>query len=93
MVRSESNIYLVKFIREVQVKLEAIPSIGAIIYNAIIKRILGKSEIRIAQDIVQNLAYRVIRYLDKYDPNKGTFETWVNKIFKNCYKDFLKKKS
>jgi ubiquinone/menaquinone biosynthesis C-methylase UbiE len=47
--------FLTKFIREMQVKLEAIPSFGAIIYNAIIKRILGKSEIRIAQDIVQKI--------------------------------------
>lgn len=46
---------LVKFIRGIQVKLEAIPTIGAIFYNAFVKRILRKSELRIAQDIVQKV--------------------------------------
>ena len=55
MVRSESNIYLVKFIREVQVKLEAIPTLGAIVYNAIIKRILSKTELEIAQNVVHKI--------------------------------------
>lgn len=44
-----------KFIRDIQVKMEAIPNLGAIFYNAIIKKILSKSELRIAQDIVQKI--------------------------------------
>ena len=47
--------FLFKFIREIQAKLEAIPTPGAIIYNAFIKRILSTAELRIAQDIVQKV--------------------------------------
>jgi len=47
--------YLVKFIRDLQRKLEAIPTPGAVIYNALIRRILSKPELRIAQDIVQKI--------------------------------------
>jgi ubiquinone/menaquinone biosynthesis C-methylase UbiE len=46
---------LVKFIREAQVKLEAIPTLGAILYNAIIKRILSKTELEIAQNVVHRI--------------------------------------
>ena len=53
--RSEITIGLVKFIRDIQVRLEAIPTQGAILYNAIIKKILSKSELRIAQEIVQKI--------------------------------------
>ncbi|MFX0019755.1 MAG: class I SAM-dependent methyltransferase [Promethearchaeota archaeon] len=44
-----------KFIREIQVKLEAIPTLGAIVYNAIVKRILSKAELEIAQNVVQRI--------------------------------------
>ena len=46
---------LIKVIKDIQVKLEAIPSPGAIFYNVIIKRILGKSELQIAQEVVQEI--------------------------------------
>ena len=46
---------LIKVIKDIQVKLEAIPSPSAIFYNAIIKRILGKSELQIAQEVVQEI--------------------------------------
>lgn len=46
---------LIRVIKDIQVRLEAIPSPGAIFYNAIIKRILGKSELQIAQEIVQEI--------------------------------------
>ncbi|MGB5910220.1 MAG: class I SAM-dependent methyltransferase, partial [Promethearchaeia archaeon] len=38
-----------------QVKLEAIPTLGAIIYNTIVKRILSKAELEIAQNVVQRV--------------------------------------
>ena len=46
---------LVKFIRDIQVKFEAIPTPGAIFYNIIIKRILSKPELKIARDISQKI--------------------------------------
>ena len=44
-----------KFIREIQAKFEVIPTIGAIFYNAFIKKMLSTAELRIAQDIVQKI--------------------------------------
>ncbi len=38
-----------------QVRLESIPSVGAVLYNAFVKRILSKSEFEIAQSIVQRI--------------------------------------
>jgi len=46
---------LTKFIKNIQVKLEAIPNIGAIFYNAFIKGLLSNSELEIAQDVVQRI--------------------------------------
>lgn len=46
---------LIKFIRDIQVKFEAIPTLGAIFYNAIIKKLLSKSEIKIALTIIQRI--------------------------------------
>jgi len=44
---------IAKFIKDMQVRLESIPSVGAVLYNAFVKRILSKSELEIAQSIVQ----------------------------------------
>jgi ubiquinone/menaquinone biosynthesis C-methylase UbiE len=46
---------LAKIIRDIQVKFEAIPTPGAIVYNALVKIILSKPELRIAQEIVQKI--------------------------------------
>ena len=46
---------LVKFIRDIQVKFEAIPAPSAIIYNAFVKKLLSKSEIEIALAIIQKI--------------------------------------
>jgi ubiquinone/menaquinone biosynthesis C-methylase UbiE len=46
---------IAKFIKDMQVRLEAIPSVGAVFYNAFVKRILSKSELEIAQSIVQRI--------------------------------------
>jgi len=46
---------LFKFVRDLQAKLEAIPSPGAIVYNTFVKKILSKPELRIAQDVVQKI--------------------------------------
>jgi ubiquinone/menaquinone biosynthesis C-methylase UbiE len=47
--------FLIKFVKNIQVKLEAIPNLGAILYNAIVKRLLSKSELEIAQNVVQKI--------------------------------------
>ena len=46
---------IAKFIKDMQVRLESIPTLGAIFYNAFVKRILSKSELEIAQSIVQKI--------------------------------------
>ena len=51
---------IAKFIKGMQVRLEAIPTLGAIFYNAFVKRILSKSELEIAQSIVQKIGEGVL---------------------------------
>jgi len=46
---------LTKYIRDVQSRFEAIPAAGAIIYDAIPRRVLAKPENRIVNDIVENI--------------------------------------
>ncbi|MFX0071985.1 MAG: class I SAM-dependent methyltransferase [Candidatus Hermodarchaeota archaeon] len=46
---------LVKFIRDIQRKIELIPAPAAILYNIFIKRLLSKSETRIALAIIQRI--------------------------------------
>jgi len=46
---------ITKFIKDIQVRLEAIPTLGAIFYNAFVKKILSKSELEIAQNIVKEI--------------------------------------
>jgi ubiquinone/menaquinone biosynthesis C-methylase UbiE len=46
---------LAKLIRDIQVKFEAIPTPGAIVYNAFVKIILSKPELKIAQTIAQKI--------------------------------------
>jgi ubiquinone/menaquinone biosynthesis C-methylase UbiE len=47
--------FLSKFFKDIQVRLEAIPGPSAILYNALIKKILSKPELRIAQEVVQKI--------------------------------------
>ncbi len=47
--------YLVKFIRDIQRKFEAILAPAAILYNVIVKKLLSKSEIKIALTIIQRI--------------------------------------
>jgi ubiquinone/menaquinone biosynthesis C-methylase UbiE len=46
---------LTKYIRDVQSRFEAIPAAGAIIYDAIPRRVLAKPENRIVNDIVEHI--------------------------------------
>ena len=47
--------FLVKFIRDIQRRFELIPAPAAIFYNAFIKRLLSKSEMKIALTIIQRI--------------------------------------
>ncbi len=47
--------FLVKFIRDIQRKFELIPAPAAIFYNAFIKRLLSKSEMKIALTVIQRI--------------------------------------
>lgn len=51
---------LTKFIRDIQRRYEAIPTPGAIFYNATAAKILRKPETKIANDIVQRIAGGII---------------------------------
>jgi len=46
---------LTKYIRDVQSRFEAIPAPGAIIYDAIPRRVLAKPESKIANDIAEHI--------------------------------------
>lgn len=46
---------LTKFIRDVQKRHEAIPTPGAIIYNATVAKVLRKPETKIANDIIEEM--------------------------------------
>jgi len=52
--------YLTKFIRDVQKIHEAIPSPGAIFYNATAAKILRKPERKIAEDIIEKMRSGII---------------------------------
>jgi len=44
-----------KFIRDAQKRYEAIPTPGAIIYNATVAKVLRKPETKIANDIIEKM--------------------------------------
>ncbi|MFX1306117.1 MAG: class I SAM-dependent methyltransferase [Promethearchaeota archaeon] len=46
---------LAKIFRDIQVRFEAIPTPGAILYNALVKMILSKAELRIANEVAQKI--------------------------------------
>ncbi len=37
-----------------------------------------------SSDIVTEATYRIIRYIDKYDPERGNFSSWIHRILLNC---------
>ena len=47
--------FLVKFIRDIQRKFELIPAPSAIFYNIFIKKLLSKSEMKIALTVIQRI--------------------------------------
>jgi ubiquinone/menaquinone biosynthesis C-methylase UbiE len=51
---------IAKIIRDIQVRFEAIPPTGAILYNALVKIILSKPELRIAKEIVQKIGKGIL---------------------------------
>jgi ubiquinone/menaquinone biosynthesis C-methylase UbiE len=49
------NISLTRFIRDLQKRYEAIPTPGAIFYNATVAKVLRKPEAKIANDVVEKM--------------------------------------
>ncbi|MHA1285101.1 MAG: hypothetical protein ACTSQP_21590 [Promethearchaeota archaeon] len=47
-------------IRKIQKRIEAIPAPGAIIYNAIVKKMLSKQELKFAKEILQKIKEGVL---------------------------------
>lgn len=44
-----------------------------------------------AEDVVQGVFVSVIRNIHQFDPLKGNFENWINRITTNAINDYLKK--
>lgn len=59
-----------------------------ILYN-FIARIASRNE---APDIVQEIFIKIWKYINKFDPTKASFKTWIFTIAKNTATDFLRKK-
>ena len=43
-----------------------------------------------SEDLTQNLFYRVIRYRDTYNADKGTFKSWLYQMARNLHVDYCK---
>lgn len=57
------------------------------LYNYIFYRILSKED---AEDIVSNIFMKVANHLEKFDPKKASFSTWIYRIAKNTLIDFYR---
>lgn len=59
-------------------------------YKKSVNRMLGRVPDRsrhLAEEVVQEAYYRVIKYFDNYKPSKEGFEPWFNRILFNCAND------
>lgn len=59
-------------------------------YDSIVNRIAGRLPDRskaLAEEVVQETYYRVLKYIDSYKPDKAAFSTWFNTILNNCAND------
>lgn len=43
-----------------------------------------------SEDLTQNLFYRVIRYRDTYNSEKGSFKSWLYQMARNLHVDYCK---
>lgn len=41
------------------------------------------------EDVCQNTYERIVRYADKYNPDRACLRTWVGQIASNCAKDYV----
>jgi len=51
-----------------------------------------KIQLNDAKNIVQDVAYNLIKNINSYDPKKGSFEAWSFTILYHCFCDYLRKK-
>lgn len=68
----------------------------ALYYEKNRKRILAKVSRRVgkddAEDVVQEIFIKIMKYHPTFDRRKSKFPTWVNHITNNCIKDCLKER-
>src|SRR5687768_15637647 len=57
------------------------------LYNFFLKLTADREK---SQDLTQNLFYRVIRYRDTYDTEKGSFKSWIYQMARNLHVDYCK---
>ena len=43
-----------------------------------------------SEDLTQNLFYRIIRYRESFQPDKGSFKSWMYQMARNMHADFCK---
>jgi RNA polymerase sigma-70 factor, ECF subfamily len=64
-------------------------SYAAALYG-ITKRMVRDKDI--AEELLQDSFLKIWEHIDKYDPNKGTFFTWMLNITRNTCKDYFRGK-
>jgi RNA polymerase sigma-70 factor (ECF subfamily) len=42
------------------------------------------------EDLSQDIVYKVLKYIDSFNPGKSSLRTWVARISDNCFKDALR---
>lgn len=42
------------------------------------------------EDLSQEIVYKVLKYIDSFNPEKSSLRTWVARISENCFKDTLR---
>jgi RNA polymerase sigma-70 factor (ECF subfamily) len=57
------------------------------LYNFFLKLTSDKEK---SEDLTQNLFYRIIRYRDTFNTEKGTFKSWVYQMARNLHVDYCK---
>lgn len=59
--------------------------------NAAIKTIVDKQDARLYDDLIQSTSLKCLEKLDKYDPSKGSFFSWVYSVARFHFIDEMRK--
>jgi RNA polymerase sigma factor (sigma-70 family) len=57
------------------------------LYNFFLRLTLDEAG---SQDLVQNLFYRLIRYRQSWQPESGSFQSWIFRMARNVHADFYR---